>query len=127
MLLAGAPPVFVGGPENRTNPRCAAEDRVIVGEMAEFTESNSGLLSPLLVETRPAEELGIDVDALSRFVDATGPLAVVDLETTGLSEDPAAEILEFGAVLVEPGARDGGERAQERGLFRSEEHTSGLQ
>ena len=73
--------------------------------MAEFTESNSGLLSPLLVETRPAEELGIDVDSLSRFVDATGPLAVVDLETTGLSEDPAAEILEFGAVLIEPGAR----------------------
>ena len=73
--------------------------------MAEFTESNSGLLSPLLVETRPAEELGIDVDSLSRFVDATGPLAVVDLETTGLSEDPAAEILEFGAVLIEPGVR----------------------
>ena len=73
--------------------------------MAEFTESNSGLLSPLLVETRPAEELGIDVDSLSRFVDATGPLAVVDLETTGLSEDPAAEILEFGAVLIEHGAQ----------------------
>jgi DNA polymerase III epsilon subunit-like protein len=103
--LTSAPPVFVGGSQNGINPRCAVEDRVIVGGMAEFTESNSGLLSPLLVETRPAEELGIDVDSLSRFVDATGPLAVVDLETTGLSEDPAAEILEFGAVLVEPGAR----------------------
>ncbi|MCH7892448.1 MAG: PAS domain S-box protein, partial [Gemmatimonadetes bacterium] len=32
-------------------------------------------------------------------------LAVVDLETTGLSDDPEAEILEFGAVLIEPGAR----------------------
>jgi ATP-dependent DNA helicase DinG len=79
--------------------------RVIVGEMAEITESNSGMLSPLRVETRPAIELGIDVDALSRFVDATGALAIVDLETTGLSDDPTAEILEFGAVLVEPGAR----------------------
>ncbi|MFB3117547.1 MAG: exonuclease domain-containing protein, partial [Myxococcota bacterium] len=49
--------------------------------------------------------LEIDLESLSRFVDATGPLAIVDLETTGLSEDPAAEILEFGAVLVEPGAR----------------------
>ncbi|HEX9813332.1 MAG TPA: exonuclease domain-containing protein, partial [Myxococcota bacterium] len=73
--------------------------------MAEFTESSSGLLSPLLVRTRPAAEFGIDVDALSRFVDTTGPFAVVDLETTGLSEDPVAEILEFGAVLVEPGVR----------------------
>ncbi|MCH8082959.1 MAG: 3'-5' exonuclease, partial [Myxococcales bacterium] len=73
--------------------------------MAGFSESDSGLLSPLRVETRPAEELGIDLDALSRFVDAVGPLAIVDLETTGLSDDPAAEILEFGAVLIEPGAR----------------------
>jgi len=101
----GALPVFVWGSENRTGSGCAAEDRVIVAGMAEFIELNSGLLSPLLVETRPAEELGIDLDSLSRFVDATGPLAVVDLETTGLSEDPEAEILEFGAVLVEPGAR----------------------
>ncbi len=29
---------------------------------------------------------------------------MVDLETTGLSNDPEAEILEFGAVLLEPGA-----------------------
>jgi len=73
--------------------------------MAEHGEWNSRLLSPLLVETRPAGELDIDIDALSRFLAATGPLAVVDLETTGLSDDPAAEILEFGAVLIEPGAR----------------------
>jgi ATP-dependent DNA helicase DinG len=32
-----------------------------------------------------------------------GPLAVVDLETTGLADDPKAEILEFGAVLIEAG------------------------
>ncbi len=73
--------------------------------MSGFTEWDPELLSPLLVATRSAAELGIDVDSLSRFVDATGPLAIVDLETTGLSGDPAAEILEFGAVLVEPGAR----------------------
>ncbi len=29
---------------------------------------------------------------------------MVDLETTGLSDDPDAEILEFGAVLLDPGA-----------------------
>lgn len=57
------------------------------------------------VEERSPGELGIDVDALARFVDATGALAIVDLETTGLPDDPAAEILEFGAVLVDPGAR----------------------
>ncbi|MEE2678455.1 MAG: helicase C-terminal domain-containing protein [Myxococcota bacterium] len=32
-----------------------------------------------------------------------GPLAVVDLETTGLSDDPEAELLEFGAALLDPG------------------------
>jgi ATP-dependent DNA helicase DinG len=30
-----------------------------------------------------------------------GPIAVVDLETTGLSDDPAAELIEIGAVLLE--------------------------
>ena len=30
-----------------------------------------------------------------------GPLAIVDLETTGLSAERGAEILEFGAVLVD--------------------------
>jgi DNA polymerase III epsilon subunit-like protein len=73
--------------------------------MAEFTDWSPESLSPLLVETRPAEELGIDLDSLASFIDATGPFAVVDLETTGLSDDPEAEILEFGAVLVDPGAR----------------------
>ena len=34
---------------------------------------------------------------------ATAPLAVVDLETTGLSDDRGAEILEVGIVLVEAG------------------------
>jgi len=39
-----------------------------------------------------------------------GPVAVVDLETTGLSTDAGAEILEFGAVLLEPGATPRGLR-----------------
>lgn len=50
------------------------------------------------------EALGLDAAALARLVAECGPLAVVDLETTGLSSDPEAEILEFGAVLVDPGA-----------------------
>jgi DNA polymerase III epsilon subunit family exonuclease len=32
-----------------------------------------------------------------------GPFAVIDLETTGLSDDARSEILEVGAVLVDPG------------------------
>jgi len=42
---------------------------------------------------------------LQEFLEETGPLAVVDLETTGLSEDAGAEILEFGAVLLDPGSQ----------------------
>jgi ATP-dependent DNA helicase DinG len=30
-----------------------------------------------------------------------GPIAVVDLETTGLADDPAAEVIEIGAVLLD--------------------------
>jgi ATP-dependent DNA helicase DinG len=46
----------------------------------------------------------VELDGLRDFLAETGALAVVDLETTGLSEDPGAEILEFGALLLEPGA-----------------------
>jgi ATP-dependent DNA helicase DinG len=55
------------------------------------------------VRERPLRELGLE--GLAPFVRATGPLAVVDVETTGLSEDPAAELLEFGALLLEPGSQ----------------------
>ncbi len=41
---------------------------------------------------------------LSRFAARLGPLAIVDLETTGLSADEGAELLEFGALLVDPGS-----------------------
>jgi ATP-dependent DNA helicase DinG len=58
------------------------------------------------VERRECEPgvLGLDAEVLARFAGHTGPLAVVDLETTGLVADADAEILEFGALLVDPGA-----------------------
>jgi len=43
-------------------------------------------------------------NVLSGLADRLGPLAIVDLETTGLSPEDGAEILEFGIVLVEPGS-----------------------
>ena len=46
--------------------------------------------------------LGLDLGALQGFLRETGPLAVVDLETTGLTDDPRAEIIEIGAVLLDP-------------------------
>jgi len=51
----------------------------------------------------PPEALGLDGEALARLCQATGPLAVIDLETTGLQTQPGSEILEVGALLVEPG------------------------
>jgi ATP-dependent DNA helicase DinG len=52
------------------------------------------------------EALGIAPGVLAAFAQQLGPLAVVDLETTGLSADEGAEILEFGALLVEPGREE---------------------
>ncbi|HVS12113.1 MAG TPA: exonuclease domain-containing protein, partial [Planctomycetota bacterium] len=54
--------------------------------------------------THEAAEVGLDPAALAGLLARTGPLAVVDLETTGLAGDPEAEILEIGAVLLEPSA-----------------------
>lgn len=47
--------------------------------------------------------LGLAIDALQGWLRATGPVAIVDLETTGLPESRAAEILEIGIVLLDPG------------------------
>jgi len=47
--------------------------------------------------------LGIDLDVLGELCAQLGPIAVVDLETTGLPDDPAAEILELGVVQLDPG------------------------
>ncbi len=58
------------------------------------------------LEEHAAESLGLDADALGRLAEAAGPLAIVDLETTGLMDAAGSEILEFGAVLVDPGRRD---------------------
>jgi ATP-dependent DNA helicase DinG len=49
------------------------------------------------------EALGIAPGVLARFAARLGPLAIVDLETTGLAIAEGAELLEFGAVLVDPG------------------------
>ncbi len=46
--------------------------------------------------------LGLDAEVLAGFAAWLGPFAVVDLETTGLASDGDAEILEFGALLVDP-------------------------
>ena len=51
----------------------------------------------------PPGEIGIDLGAMATFLERTGPLAVVDLETTGLSNDRGSEILEVGIVQLTPG------------------------
>jgi Rad3-related DNA helicase/DNA polymerase III epsilon subunit-like protein len=51
-----------------------------------------------------ASELGLDAEALAPWLAETGPVAVVDFETTGLSEDAAAEPIEIGGVLLDPGS-----------------------
>jgi ATP-dependent DNA helicase DinG len=40
---------------------------------------------------------------LAPWLARVGPVAVVDLETTGLPNDPGARILEFAALLLDPG------------------------
>lgn len=59
----------------------------------------------LEVRERDPSELGLDWEALRPFLTAVGPLAVVDLETTGLAEDPAAEVIEVGALLLDASQR----------------------
>ena len=59
-------------------------------------------MSLSIIERDPAE-IGIDLAAVAELVGQLGPLAVVDLETTGLPDDPDSEILEFGVVLLDPG------------------------
>ena len=66
-------------------------------------ESTSDPLAPLEVQSAAPGDVGLDGPVLARLAAATGPLAVVDLETTGLAGDPDAEVLEFGALLVDPG------------------------
>jgi len=64
------------------------------------------MTAALNASRRDPSELGVDLAALAPLLAAHGPLAVVDLETTGLSDDAGAEIIEFGALLLDPGAPD---------------------
>ena len=55
------------------------------------------------VERRDPASVGLDRDALDVWLARTGPVAIVDLETTGLPDSRSAEIIEIGVVLLEPG------------------------
>jgi Rad3-related DNA helicase/DNA polymerase III epsilon subunit-like protein len=55
------------------------------------------------VERRDPSSVGLALDALESWLRALGPVAIVDLETTGLPESRSAEILEIGVVLLDPG------------------------
>jgi ATP-dependent DNA helicase DinG len=68
--------------------------------MGSSTSGAAGTLQR--IETTP-RALGIAPGVLARFAERLGPLAIVDLETTGLAIADGAEILELGAVLVDPG------------------------
>jgi ATP-dependent DNA helicase DinG len=59
---------------------------------------------PPTSEVHDPAALGIDLAALAPWLARLGPVAFVDLETTGLAPHEGAEILELGAVLVDPGA-----------------------
>jgi ATP-dependent DNA helicase DinG len=54
-----------------------------------------------LVERRDPATLGLALDALRPWLAALGPVAVVDLETTGLPESRSAEIIEIGLLLLD--------------------------
>src|SRR5512145_3151732 len=53
-------------------------------------------------EVEPSE-VGLDLDALAPWLAAVGPVAVVDFETTGLTDEASSEPIEVGAVLLDPG------------------------
>jgi ATP-dependent DNA helicase DinG len=63
-------------------------------------------LAPLELRTATPDELGLDGGVLARLVEGNGPIAVIDLETTGLSGDPEAEVIELGVVLLDPGVEN---------------------
>jgi ATP-dependent DNA helicase DinG len=57
----------------------------------------------LIVQEHDAGDLGLDAEVLWPWVQHVGAVAVVDLETTGLVQESEAELVEFGAVLLDPG------------------------
>jgi ATP-dependent DNA helicase DinG len=70
------------------------------------TADAAGGLRPLLIRSAAPSALGIAPGLLAAFAAKLGPLAIVDLETTGLAIEEGAEILEVGALLVEPGREE---------------------
>jgi ATP-dependent DNA helicase DinG len=66
--------------------------------------ASTSRFAPLSFREYAPDELGIDLAALDGFLCASGPIAVIDFETTGLSTDPAAEPIEVGAVLLDAGS-----------------------
>ena len=56
----------------------------------------------LEVERRDPASMGLARDALGPWLEVVGPVAVVDLETTGLPASRSAEILEIGILLLDP-------------------------
>ncbi len=60
------------------------------------------------IEWGAAADLDLSLEVLQPWLDVVGPVAVVDLETTGLPESRSAEIIEFGCVLLDPGAVEPG-------------------
>jgi len=62
--------------------------------------------APLDVRSLAPEALDLDAGVLRALAARIGPFAVVDLETTGLSQDPGAELLEVGVLLVDSDASD---------------------
>ena len=49
---------------------------------------------------------GLELTALGPWLSAVGPVAVVDLETTGLAASRSAEVIEIGILLLDPGRGD---------------------
>lgn len=57
---------------------------------------------PATLGVSPGSE-GLALDALQSWLSVVGPVAIVDLETTGLPESRSSEIIEIGLVLLDPG------------------------
>jgi len=55
------------------------------------------------IERRNPGDLGLDLEALQSWLAEIGPVAFVDLETTGLPDSRSAEILEVGLLVLDPG------------------------
>ena len=75
------------------------------GEATRSADAAGGL-RPLLIRSAAPAALGIEPGVLAGFAGKLGPLAIVDLETTGLAIEEGAEILEVGLLLVEPGREE---------------------